>query len=60
MVYTAQEIAALLQFSVRHVYDMEAEGRMPCRLPLGRMARWSKVTIDEWIVAGCPTVKEQQ
>lgn len=51
---TAQEVAAKLRCSVRHVWRMHDAGALPAAVRLGRLVRWPKPLIDSWVAAGCP------
>jgi predicted DNA-binding transcriptional regulator AlpA len=51
-----QQVARVCQFSPRHVLRMAEAGRMPPPVKVGRCARWSRRTIENWITAGCPRV----
>jgi excisionase family DNA binding protein len=56
-VYTADQLAELLQVSRRAVERWCAAGRLPpgARLQLpGRTVRFSRAVIDQWICDGCP------
>jgi excisionase family DNA binding protein len=53
-VYTAREVADLLQVSLRRVWQMRDAGEIPQPFPVGRLVRWSRTVIDEWIATGCP------
>src|SRR5262249_33626787 len=52
--YTVGDIAALLQASERHVWRLHDAGKMPSCIRLGRLVRWPKQLIDDWIDNGCP------
>jgi excisionase family DNA binding protein len=52
--YTVSDIAALLQASERHVWRLHDGGKMPACIRLGRLVRWPKKLIDDWIASGCP------
>jgi excisionase family DNA binding protein len=52
--YTVRDIAALLQASERHVWRLHDGGKMPACVRLGRLVRWPKKLIDDWIASGCP------
>lgn len=52
--YTADELAAVLKCSPRHVWRMRDLGKLPAAIRLGRLVRWPKVLIDSWLAAGCP------
>jgi excisionase family DNA binding protein len=51
-------VAALLDCSPRHVYRLADAGRMPPPVRLGALVRWRRQTIEDWISAGCPTVRQ--
>jgi excisionase family DNA binding protein len=48
-----EQVANLLNCSVRHVYRMVDSGRMPCPVRLGTLCRWSRQTLTDWIATGC-------
>lgn len=48
-----KQVAALLNCSQRHVYRLAESGQMPRPIKLGQLVRWSRSTLDEWIVNGC-------
>lgn len=52
-----QAVAELLGCSPRTVYRFSDAGRMPEKLKVGALARWSKPAIAEWIAAGCPSIR---
>lgn len=47
-------VAALLNCSPRHVWGMNAAGKMPAPLRLGRSVRWRREEIGQWLAAGAP------
>ena len=49
-----QAVAELLACSTRHVYRLADSGRMPRPVKLGKLVRWSRSVIEEWIAGGCP------
>jgi excisionase family DNA binding protein len=53
-VYSVGDIAKLLQASERHVWRLHDGGKMPACIHLGRLVRWPKKLIDDWILNGCP------
>jgi excisionase family DNA binding protein len=53
-VYTAQEVADLLQVSLRQVWVMRDSGAIPAPFQVGRLVRWSRAVVDGWIASGCP------
>lgn len=52
--YTADDLAARLQCSVRHVWRLHDSGALPAALRVGRLVRWPKPLIDRWLADGCP------
>lgn len=48
------DVAAMLGVSARHVYRLSDVGRMPRPVKLGGAVRWDRVSISDWIAAGCP------
>jgi excisionase family DNA binding protein len=50
----AAEVARRLGLSVRTVRVLQATGRMPAPIRIGRRVRWQEVVISAWIAAGCP------
>jgi len=48
-------LAVLLDCSERHVRAMNAAGRLPGALRLGRRRVWAIATIEAWLDAGAPT-----
>lgn len=51
---TVKDVAALLSVTVRHVWNLEIQGRMPPAIRSGRIVRWDEEVIREWVSAGCP------
>lgn len=51
---TTSELAKQLGVTARHVRRLNATGKMPAPVKLGRSTRWSAEVIDGWIAAGCP------
>jgi excisionase family DNA binding protein len=51
-------VAALLGCSSRHVYRLADAGKMPPPVRIGALVRWSRIVIDKWIAADCPTIRE--
>lgn len=52
-VLTAKQVARVLQCTVRHVYTLCREGRMPCR-KVGRLVRIPKVQFVAWLEGRWP------
>ena len=51
LVWTVEDVARELSVSVRHVYKLMSEGRIPYS-KVGRRVRFSKVAIVEWLQKG--------
>ncbi len=52
--YDVGDIATLLKASSRHVRRLADAGAMPRPLHLGRLVRWRRADVDQWLAAGCP------
>lgn len=50
-------VAALLMCSERHVWRLSDTGAMPAPLRIGRLVRWSRRPLTEWIDGGCKPVR---
>ena len=57
--YTHHDIAAIRQCSVRLVRRLDAMRAIPGRYTIGRLVRFHKQLVDEWIAAGCPLPKKE-
>lgn len=54
--YTSADLSKLLQCSLRHVRNLDAQRSFPGRIQIGRLIRFSKVCIDKWLALdGCQT-----
>ncbi len=51
-------VAAMLLCSVRHVYRLSDEGRMPQPVKLGSLVRWPRRAVEQWIAEGCPSCRK--
>lgn len=52
----AAEVSHLLGLSARTVWRLKDAGKIPKPVAIGRMVRWRKDEIDQWITEGCPPV----
>jgi excisionase family DNA binding protein len=52
---SAEELATFLGVSKRHVNSLNASGRLPKPVRLGRAVRWSADEIRAWFAAGAPS-----
>jgi excisionase family DNA binding protein len=53
-VYDAGDFASLLQISERHIWKLRDAGLLPECIRIGRLVRWPRTRVDEWIHQGCP------
>ena len=54
----AAELAKLLKVSLRHINALNATGRLPRPIRLGRSVRWPREELVAWIAAGAPSRDE--
>ncbi|MBY0456315.1 MAG: helix-turn-helix domain-containing protein [Gemmataceae bacterium] len=54
LTYDADDLAALLKCSVRQIWRLRDRGALPAHLRLGKLVRWPRKIIDDWIAAGAP------
>lgn len=50
----AGDVAKLLGISKRHLAALNASGRLPRPIRLGRSVRWRTDEIREWLASGAP------
>lgn len=50
----AQELASLLNVSVRTVWRLQSGGSIPQPIRLGGVVRWRLDEVRDWISRGCP------
>jgi len=55
MAFTAAELAKRLGISERHLWALNASGRLPRPVRFGRSVRWSAEELRDWLAAGAPT-----
>lgn len=46
---TVEELAALLQVSVRSIWRQVSLGKIPKPKYIGRLARWRQAVIEKWL-----------
>ena len=56
--WNANEVAARLGCSARHVFRMADAGLMPWGFKLLALRRWDADEIERWIGEGCPSCKK--
>ena len=47
--YTIEQLATLLNCSLRHTRRLDAEGKIPGRMTFGRLVRFSRRQVDAWL-----------
>ena len=47
-------VSKLLACSARHVYRLADAGKMPRPLKLGKLVRWPRGKLEDWVAKGCP------
>ncbi len=50
----ARTVAGLLSCSRRNIYRLSDGGLMPRPIKLGRLTRWRRSEVEDWIAEGCP------
>ena len=48
------QVAGLLQCSTVHVYRLRDAGKLPRPIKIGRLLRWRRDDLLDWLQAGCP------
>lgn len=56
---TVEDIARILNCRKNQVYDLERDDFMPRGQYLGRLHRWSREAIFDWIGQGCPSLRKE-
>jgi predicted DNA-binding transcriptional regulator AlpA len=50
-----EDLAALLNVSLRQIYRMREQGRLPSPVHVSqKCVRWPRKQIEDWVAAGCP------
>ncbi len=50
----AREAARLCRISLPMLYKLNAEGKMPPPIRIGKLMRWRRKEVVVWIEQGCP------
>jgi excisionase family DNA binding protein len=59
--YKIEEIAALLQCSVRHVFRQSKQNKIPGKIHCcGRLSRFSRAAVDAWLAGEPPNPPSNQ
>jgi prophage regulatory protein len=57
LLLTAGKLAHLLNISVRTLWRLRAEDKIPAPIRVGGSVRWRMRDIEAWIAKGCPAVR---
>ena len=57
MLMDVSQVATILSISPRTVYRMADAGAMPRPRRLNTLIRWSRLEIESWVKAGCPSCR---
>lgn len=57
---SANWVAKALGCSVRHVLRMADGGLMPAPVKLGRLSRWNRKELEQWMADGCPAIRRSR
>jgi excisionase family DNA binding protein len=60
LLMTAEEIAKLLQVSVRSIWRLRSAEAIPRPLKIGGSIRWRRDDLLGWISAGCPSMTSRE
>ena len=52
---TAKDVAGILSVSLRHLWRLDAEHRLPKPVRMGKCVRWLADDIEQWLRIGCPS-----
>jgi excisionase family DNA binding protein len=57
LLLSLNDLAVALRVSARTVARLAAAGQLPPALKIGRLRRWSRRAVEEWLAAGCPATR---
>ena len=57
MLMDVSQVAAILNVSTRTVYRMSDSGALPRPRRLNTLIRWSRLEIEAWVKADCPSCR---
>ena len=57
MLIDVEQVASILSVSARTVYRLSDMGAMPRPRHLNTLIRWSRLEIETWVKAGCPSCR---
>ncbi len=55
---TTKHVAARLKLCQRQIVKLDASGKLPAPVRVGRSVRWRLDDIDRWVTLGCPSRSE--
>lgn len=55
LLISVRDLAVVLGISVRTLWRLEASGKLPKSVRVGRSRRWPRKVIEDWVAAGCPS-----
>lgn len=55
---TVEEVAKRLHVSVRTVWRLDEDKKLPAAKRIGRSKRWDATELELWLVLNCPTRKK--
>ena len=58
LLLTKHHMAGLLNRTVRTIYRLESQGRLPESVNIGTQRVWSRDEIMHWIESGCPSRRQ--
>lgn len=53
------QVAAMCNCSCSHVRRMASDGRLPSAVRVGRLRRWPRHSIEQWLAAGCCPMRQR-
>jgi len=59
LLITAEELAGLLQVSIRSLWRLRSAGQIPPPIRLRKVVRWRLVEIEDWLAKGCPAQSDE-
>ena len=60
LTYTIEQLADILQCSIRHVYRLHSRRAIPGAVQCGHLLRWSRKIVDAWIAERHESAEERE
>lgn len=54
LLVSVKDLSRMLSTSERNIWRLDALGKIPAPLEIGRLRRWRVEEIHRWVDAGCP------